>query len=284
MPEATLFQTFTRWISSKKLRKFLSDKNNWKTVVQFRECSFFAGGDNKIEAALMRGQRYYDRDNFTAVDSFVKPGHVCFDIGANIGVYSVIFGKLSGSAKRVHSFEPVEHIRARLQANIRLNGMEAINVNGFALGSEPGLLEMLQIKEGHFRGGTSTFVKNENIAEMGESEFEKRQVEIRTLDQYVIDVGLDRVDFIKIDVEGFELNVLRGAEDTLSQFKPTIILEYDERRHGEHGDSIKELLLRHGYQTYQFTSFDETLVLLPFDFTCQPINRNILCWNTGLGR
>jgi hypothetical protein len=119
---------------------------------------------------------------------------------------------------------------------------------------------------------------------MGESEFEKCQVEIRTLDQYLVDVDLDRVDFVKIDVEGFELNVLRGAENTLSQFKPTIILEYDERRHGEQSDSIKELLRRHGYHTYQFTSFDETLVLLPFDFARQPINRNVLCWNPGFER
>jgi FkbM family methyltransferase len=284
MPEATLFKTFARWTSRRKLRKFLLDKKDWKTVVRFRGCVFFAGGDNKIEAALMRGDRYYDRDNFAAVFSFVKPGYVCLDIGANIGVYSVIFGNLSRSAERVHSFEPVDHIRARLQANVRLNGMDSINVNGFALGSDPGSLEMLQIKEGRFRGGASTFVKTENVAEMGESEFEKCQVEIRTLDQYLVDVDLDRVDFVKIDVEGFELNVLRGAENTLSQFKPTIILEYDERRHGEQSDSIKELLRRHGYHTYQFTSFDETLVLLPFDFARQPINRNVLCWNPGFER
>jgi FkbM family methyltransferase len=284
MIEPTLWKTFAGWLSKRRMRRFLSDKKDWKTVVRFRGCHFFAGGGGKIETALMRGERYYDRDNFSAISCFIKPGYVCFDVGANIGVYSTVLARIAGDAGLVHCFEPVDHVRARLRANARLNGMESMNINPFALGSQPGVREMHQIKEGRFRGGASTFVETENIAAIGESEFETREVEIKTLDQYVIDTGVNRVDFLKIDVEGFELEVLTGAADTLSKHRPTIILEYDEGRHGGQSGSLEGLLRGHGYLTYQFTLFGDTLVLLPFDFKRQPINRNVLCWNPDFER
>jgi len=284
MTETTLFGVLANWLSSRKRRKFLQGKAGWKSVVQFRGCSFFAGGDNKIEASLLRGERSYDRDNFTAILNFVKPGDVCFDVGANIGVYSVVFARVSGDAGNVHSFEPVGHIRDKLIANARLNGFDGLNVNSFALGSKPGTLAMHQVKEGRFRGGTSTFVDTENIAALGANEFVTREVEVKTLDQYVAEAGVERLDFVKIDVEGFELEVLEGAGDSLSRFKPTMILEYDEQRHGEQAASLRGLLHGNGYETYEFASFRDTLVLLPFDFDRQPKNRNILSWFPGTER
>ena len=284
MIETSLFEAFAEWMSSRRRRKFLRNKTNWQTVVRFRGCNFFAGGDNKIEAVLLRGERYYDRNNFVAISRFVKPGSVCFDIGANIGVYSAVFARISGDAGKVHSFEPVDHIRNKLISNARLNGFEALNVNAFALGSEQGVLEMHQIKEGRFRGGTSTFVNTENIAMMGKDEFVTRDVEIKTLDQYVLDARVTKIDFLKIDVEGFELEVLKGAADTLSRFKPTMIFEYDEGRHGNHAESLRGLLSGHGYKTYEFRSFRDTLVLLPFEFDHQPMNRNVLSWNPDAER
>jgi FkbM family methyltransferase len=284
MTETTLFGALASWLSSRRRRKFLQGKTNWRSVVRFRGCTFFAGGDNKIEASLLRGERSYDRDNFTAVSNFVKPGDVCFDVGANIGVYSVVLARISGDARNVHSFEPVRHIRDKLVANARLNGFDELNVNSFALGAKPGTLEMHQIKEGRFRGGTSTFVDTENIAALGAEEFVTREVEIKTLDRYVAEAGVERLDFVKIDVEGFELEVLEGAGESLSRFKPTMILEYDEQRHGDQAASFRGLLDGHGYETYEFASFRDTLVLLPFEFDRQPKNRNILSWFPGTER
>lgn len=281
MTETTLFGVLANWLSSRRRRKFLQGKADWKSVVRFRGCNFFAGGENKIEASLLRGERSYDRDNFTAVSCFVKPGDVCFDVGANIGVYSVVLAQISGDASNVHSFEPVGHIRSKLIANARLNSFDGLNVNPFALGSKAGTLKMHQVKEGRFRGGTSTFVDTENISAMGRDEFVTREVEIKTLDQYVVEAGLERLDFVKIDVEGFELEVLEGASDSLSRFKPTMIVEYDETRHGKQAESMRGLLQGMGYRTYEFTSFRDTLVVLPFDFDRQPKNRNILCWFPG---
>ena len=284
MREKTLFESILGWLSSRRLRKFVADKTDWQTVVRFRDCSFFASDQNKIEAALLRGERHYDTNNFTAVAHFLRPGDVCFDVGANIGVYSAVFARLSGDARLVHSFEPVEHIRRKLEANAKLNGLGGLNVNDFALGSEPGTLEMQQIREGHFRGGTSTLANTGVVDEIGKQHFISREVAVTTVDQYVRETGLTTVDFVKIDVEGFELEVLKGATDTLSRFSPTMILEYDVSRIGEEAGTLRDLLSGHGYRIYEYVSFRDTLVLLPFGFDRPPIHRNILCWNPEFRR
>jgi FkbM family methyltransferase len=284
MSDKTFFEIIARRLSARRLRRFLKDKEGWQTVVRFRDCSFFAGGDNKIEDALLRGERHYDFNNFSAVTHFLRRGDVCFDVGANIGVYSVVFSRLSGDASNVHSFEPVDHIRQRLASNAKLNGLVGLNVNDFALGSEPGTGEMHQIKEGHFRGGTSTLADTGVVDEIGKQHFVAREVVVKTLDQYVVETRLARVDFVKIDVEGFELEVLKGASDTLSKYAPTIILEYDVGRLAEGVHTLRDLLRSHGYRAYDFVSFRDTLVLLPFGFDRRPIHRNILCWNPDVGR
>ncbi|HXV14421.1 MAG TPA: FkbM family methyltransferase [Candidatus Krumholzibacteria bacterium] len=279
MPSTSFLQTAREWRARRRLVTYLRAHQHSRAVVEFRGCRFFAGLDNKIEASLLRGERGYDHANFTAATHFVRPGHVCFDIGANIGVYSVVMARLSGSAANVHAFEPVEHIRERLLGNAGLNGYSDLRVNAFALGAEAGSLEMFQVKRGHFRGGTSTFLRNENVATLGEGQFETRTVQIRTLDHYVAEAGLARVDFMKIDVEGFELPVLEGAARTVARFHPVVLMEYDEARHGRqgHGDKLRTFLNGHGYHAYEFTSFGDDLVLSPFDFSGQPRNRNLLC-------
>jgi FkbM family methyltransferase len=279
MANQTLFESAAGWLSRRRMMKYLKGVTNWRTVVRFRGCSFFADGNNKIEAALLRGDRQYDGNNFTAISHFVRPGSVCFDVGANIGVYSSVLAGISGDPANIHSFEPVEHVRRKLIANARLNGFGNIHVNPFALGSSPGTLVMHQIREGHFRGGTSTFVNKEIVTRLGQSQFESREVEIRTLDQYVGASDLSRVDFIKIDVEGFELEVLKGAIETLSKHKPTMILEYDEDRHSPEAGTMREVLSSIGYQVFEFAAYRDTLVLQPFDFERPPRNRNILCWH-----
>ncbi len=279
MLPASFLETVRDWRARRKLLGYLRAHAGACAVVEFRGCHFYAGLDNKIEASLLRGERAYDHANFTAAVHFVRPGHVCLDVGANIGVYSNVLARLSGSGEQVHAFEPVDHVRAKLLENARLNAHSTMHVNSFALGANAGALEMYQVKSGLFRGGTSTFVRNENVDAMGEEAFEKRVVEVRTLDAYVQNAALPRVDFIKIDVEGFELFVLQGAGQTLERFRPVVLIEYDQTRHGRqgHGEALHSLLASRGYRSFEFASAGDELVLFPFDFSGQPRNRNVLC-------
>jgi FkbM family methyltransferase len=279
MPIANPLRAVRTWRSNRRLTRYLRSDPRAKTIVDFRGCRFFAGLDNKIEASLLRGGHHYDRANFAVVTHFVKPGHVCFDIGANIGVYSMVLARITGSAQNVHAFEPVDHIRGRFIANAKLNDATAINLNDLALGARPGSLDMFQIKPGHFRGGTSTFLRNDSVSALGEDEFVTRPVQVTTLDAYAGKAGLQRIDFLKIDVEGFELQVLEGAAEVISRFAPTMLLEYDESRlrKQDHCDRLRDVLCAHDYQVFEFTAFKDRLALLPFVFAHQPRGRNILC-------
>jgi len=274
-----------KYLQSRK-KQFLSQRKQkgWSQIVEFRGCKFFAGHENKIEYALLNLDGNYDWNNFTAIENMVREGDVCFDIGANIGIYSVILSKLTGHPENIHAFEPVNHIRNKLTSNCKLNGFADVHVNDFALGAEVSTAQMYQIKEDMFRGGTSTFVHNDNVKKIGTDKFNLCEVRIARLDDYVRDNHIERVNFMKIDVEGFEWPVLQGGQETIEKFGPTILLEYDPVRHQESGETnhFKEFFLDNKYQAYEFTAFGSQLVLLPFQFDHTPLKRNIMCINPEL--
>jgi FkbM family methyltransferase len=213
---------------AKALVKRLTLPDTQRRICHYRGSHFFADAKNKIEARLIAGD--YDRDLLTLLSMIVKPAHVCMDVGANIGVYSVMMSALAGHAGAVHSFEPVNHIRRRALLNLQLNGARNVRMNDFALGDTSGSTKMLQVKDGIFRGGTSSMLETEAIVAMGRDKFDEIDVKVDTLDAYVAHAGLKKLDFIKMDVEGFELSVLRGASDTLARFRPSILFEHDLKR------------------------------------------------------
>lgn len=276
--------TLKRKYDGLKERRFLNRQKMWKQIANFKGCKFFAGPDNKLEASLLLPGENYDKNNFIAIEQVVKDGDICFDIGANIGIYSVVLSKLSGDAGNVHAFEPVNHIRQRLEANCKLNGFQAININNIALGAERSTAEMFQIKKGMFRGGTSTFIENDNVESLGKDKFDVCTVDIIQLDEYVKEKKVSKLDFMKIDVESFEWQVLQGGQKTIRKFSPTILMEYDPVRHAEQGDEnqFKDFFEANDYQVYEFNVFGDNLTLIPFDFNHMPIQRNILCFSSKL--
>ncbi|HEV7309589.1 FkbM family methyltransferase [Ensifer sp.] len=258
------------------------------SIQEFDGCRFFCGDNNKIERELKKGRNFlgeyhYDFTNFAVVKSLVSPGHVCLDIGANIGVYSNVFSHLSGDAANVHAFEPVRHIRHKLLANAKLNGHSGLNVNDFALGDAESRMTMFQIKAGHIRGGVSSLLQNDTYKQLGAENYDEVEVVVTLLDSYVEQRDLKSVDFIKIDVEGFEMNVLRGGRKTVERFRPFVLLELDFERHGEAvGKEMGEYFASLGYQAFEPETTKRTpfsgraLSFAPYDFKQSPRRRNIL--------
>lgn len=264
-------------LKSQLLKRKLSDKDSWRTIAMFRDVQVWVSDDNKIEKAIFNEGDGYDYSNFSLIKSIIKPDYVCFDVGANIGIYSAVFSYMSGNSASVHSFEPVNHIRDRLKSNLKLNGFTDVNVNEFALGEREETIEMYQVKEGVFRGGTSSFLMNDNVKVMGEDKFIKCPVSVRLMDSYVESKSLTRLDFIKIDVEGFEWNVLNGARETVKKFRPYILMEYDEVRHGSQRREFSDYFREFNYKIYEFFIIAGTPVLKTYDFSRNPVHRNIIC-------
>lgn len=258
------------------------------SVEEFNGCKFFCGNNNKIEREIRRGKNifgeyYYDFFNFSIINDLVAPTNVCFDIGANIGVYSNVLAMLTGDATNIHSFEPVRHVRNKLLANAKLNGNAAIHVNDVALGDAESRMTMFQIKPEHVRGGVSSLVQNDTYKQLGSQYFDEVEVSVTTIDKYVQHKNLQSVDFLKIDVEGFEMNVLRGGRETIARYRPFILLELDFDRHGTVvAREMKDFFRSLEYQAYEprmkkkFGVGRRVLALSAYNFQESPERRNIL--------
>jgi FkbM family methyltransferase len=148
--------------------------------------------------------------------SLVRPGGVALDIGANRGVYAYA---LAGYASAVHCFEPLaeccEYIRAA-----RLRG---VTVHNCALSDVAGTLRFYIPTARGVPIWTRASLKQPG------GTFDIRDVEVRTLDGFT----MPRVDFMKIDVEGAESAVLRGAADLLERDHPNLLVEIDRERHSQ---------------------------------------------------
>ncbi|HTH59855.1 MAG TPA: FkbM family methyltransferase [Paraburkholderia sp.] len=143
-------------------------------------------------------------------------GSHVLDVGANIGCTALALSEIVHNGKVV-AVEPVPRTFAHLKKNVVAT--PNITCLNFALGKETGFVQM-QGSENNLSGA---FVSNEfHIGNAGHFTVE---VPVRTVDEAFSDFGLDKLDFIKIDVEGFELDVLEGAINTLLKYRPRVVLE-----------------------------------------------------------
>lgn len=148
------------------------------------------------------------------LDRLVPKGRMALDIGANHGIYAYALSRL---AQSVHAFEPLAECCRYIQDIHASN----ITVHNVALSDQPGELQLyVPIIGGHA-------VYTRASLDRPDGPCESRGVQVRTLDSY----GLDNVGFVKIDVEGLEAAVLRGARRTLGTCQPTLLIEIDRARH-----------------------------------------------------
>lgn len=181
---------------------------------------------------------------------FLKPEMVFLDIGANVGEFTLAAAKLLDRG-RVIAFEPHPNIYRQLGRSVELNNYNNVSLFNLALGKKSGELELYGPSDAHNEGMYSLIkgaVRTEIVA----------KVPIETLDEIVERESLERVDFIKIDVEGAELFVLQGGTKTLERHKPTMLIEFSEETFREAGykpSDLKDFLDRYGYEYYSFSKW-----------------------------
>jgi FkbM family methyltransferase len=185
--------------------------------------------------------RYYEKAVLMTLDLVLKPGDKFADIGANIGMITLHARSLVGSTGRVECFEPLPQCVARIREHLALNELEDVVVHSVALSDEPGWLP-IHMTSAHTGTATMASVPDHAIQQC-------LQVEVRTGDAELP----DDVDVIKIDVEGYELHVLRGIAHTIDRCLPVIIMELVEcqlKRAGTSVAEVSQFLLERGYVRY----------------------------------
>lgn len=191
------------------------------------------------------------------VRDFLSDGDVFFDVGANIGVYTLLASRLVGSGGQVHSFEPMTDAFDLLKENVNNDRCLNVTLNQAAVGDED--------------GEASLYVNAQNaLSSLGNTQrgqfLKPKKVRLLKLDSYAESSGILVIDFLKIDVEGFEGHVLRGTEVLLSSSpNPVVLSELAQKNFEPLGFSVSEVLSwmrKHGFEVYMVENQTPKLHLL----------------------
>lgn len=163
----------------------------------------------------------YDLPLHRALERLVAPGMVCLDVGANLGEMSLHMARLTGASGAVYAFEPVPHVFERLQAHIERNRAgDIVHAIPLALSDSTGTREIAFAGEGADNQGLAS------IVQLRRPEISERAtIETITLDEFVHRQGIGRLDLVKADIQGAEIQMLTGGAATLRAFGPDLLTE-----------------------------------------------------------
>jgi FkbM family methyltransferase len=195
------------------------------------------------------------------IERLLVPGMTVLDVGANHGMFSLEAAHLVGRAGVVHAFEPTPRTCDLLRRNLSVNGLAGVKVFASALGAEPGTA---RLRVHHEMSGLNTLASRDvrwNRRTLAADEI--IEVPITTLDLHAAAERIERIDFLKIDVEGFELDVLRGARGLLKDGRVArILLEIGDltcATAGVEPSEVLDALESVGYQLHRISPRGEIL-------------------------
>lgn len=171
-------------------------------------------------------------------DRFLRHGDVVIDGGANQGIFTTAFASYIGAEGRVLAVEPMPYAVERIRDNAALNGFANVTVFEGGLSDQAGTAT-LDLSRGVGSASITT--------DLGGTE--TREIATATIDGLVAEYELDRVDFIKLDIEGAEFLALRGAAQTIARHRPVICLEVKSL---ETSVEAHKHLLSLGYRLHAF--------------------------------
>ncbi len=179
-----------------------------------------------VSVSILRS-REWQSGVWTALNSRLAPGAVMFDVGAHIGYFSLKGAARVGRMGRVISFEPNPQTLLELRSNVAASGVENIVTVEPIAASDRDQPLTLYASTGVNTGGSSLSKENAGAFDEAPKGYSVRG---RPIDDVVAELGLTRVDAVKVDVEGAEVSVLKGMAKTLAKFHPKVVIEVDERQ------------------------------------------------------
>lgn len=208
------------------------------------------------------------------LDRHLEPGMTMIDVGANEGLFALLAAGKVGATGTVWAFEPSPRERGVLEAALATQPHLRVRVFPVALGNRNGTA-LLKLAEPTHAGQNTLGAFGYPIGSSGD-----HPVSMRRLDDLVEENRLDRVDMIKVDVEGAESLVLEGAQKTLNRFRPQLLMEVLDKALRSLGSSTTRLLNQLGAQDYRILGFstDSGLPKILAPGETVPDGQNIIGW------
>lgn len=178
-----------------------------------------------IQSTIVDEGTFYEIGILKKIDAYIKPNANILDIGANIGNHS-IYWSVCSKAKKVYAFEPMKRTFQLLKKNVEINNLEnKIKIFNFGLSDEEANASILNTCRNNIGGSA---VKKDSEGDL----------KLRRLDD--LDFGDEIINFIKIDTEGHEMQILNGARKFLKKHKPVIMIEAFGQNQRKVSDFLKE--------------------------------------------
>jgi len=227
---------------SGELKSSMKDGIAWLTD---EDIAIYTSADSYIEWQILSNGTYEDEIN-KLIRISLKAGDNALDIGGNIGLQSLRMSQCVGADGRVYAFEPLNYLQEKFRKNISLNRADNVTLLPFALSDTESEIE-LAIDPGSWNQGTFS------LGQTGGGD-KKQLISVKIADNMPEINALQSLKLVKIDVEGFEYQVMRGLAETLQKHKPRIIFEYDNNYWAKTGQDIQScyhFLNSMGYIFYQ---------------------------------
>jgi FkbM family methyltransferase len=229
-----------RWSLGGTTHRIQIIKNQWFTIKHY-------GVIGKVlfsEQHLVGTNQAFETKTLARFADLVQPNDTVLDIGANIGMFSMLGSRLVGENGRIIAFEPTRSTFEALNENLKMNNCQNVKTERLALGDTEGTIFL-----GDVPNDAMNFIdKNKKSGE---------EVQLKLLDNYLKENDIQKVNFIKIDIEGAEMLCFRGATDMLKTHRPTIIMECNEMWSKRFDYSVFDLLQFLSQFGYRFDNYDE---------------------------
>lgn len=191
----------------------------------------------------------FEYETLELYKSFLKPGFTVLDVGANVGLFSLLGSNQVGETGKIYAFEPSADTYAALNNNLRINNSKNVQTFPIALSDSNSKIKLdypNKIKSNDSTKDLYAYI-NKDIT---------GAIDAVKLDDFVMDQKIKKVDFIKIDIEGAELLCFKGGSETLKQ-KPTILFECYEPFCNRFGYSVIDVLKYLDEREFKLTQLNE---------------------------
>jgi FkbM family methyltransferase len=231
-------------IRKKRVKRQILERDDRWTTCRVGEFTWRLDLTQSLDNQIFNGT--FEPHTTEWIYRIVKPGMIVADVGANIGYYTIQLSKIVGTNGQVYAFEPFKAFRERLVDHLHWNHCR--NVVLSELGLSDKVVTNLPIYFAGNKSGTATLVPLDDA-----SFSEAGTAHLVTFDNYVDEISLEALDFVKVDIDGYEFRYISGALKSLARFRPIVLMEFSHLHLLLEGSGVEELALelkKLGYVLY----------------------------------